>query len=220
MHQRTVGRGWLRLLATAVLAGTLAVPACKSDKATNPGNTVIVLLGSVNGNNGAFSGSISLTIDGAVVRGSFHIVSPTNATHALTGTYNAGNKAVAVSGDGYNFAGIYDGSNKLNGTVSGAGAGTFVAAKDASLTFCGSFTGDDDGVWNFSIDGGNIVGTATTTTGTVIDLSGTISGSNISVVRPGGGTLATGTRSGDNASGAWDNGVGSTGTWTGAKCSS
>ena len=162
--------------------------------------------------------TISLTIDGTGVTGSFHIISPTNATHALTGTYNVGSKAVSVSGGGYNFAGVYDGNNKLDGTVSGAGAGTFVAAKDASLTFCGSFTGGDDGVWNFSIDGSAIVGKATTTTGTVIDLNGTISGNNISIARPGGGTLATGTRSGDNASGSWDNGVGSSGTWTGSRC--
>ena len=219
MHHRTVGRGWTRLLAAALLAGVVALPACKSDKATSPGNTVIVLLGSVNGNNGAFSGSISLHIDGTVVSGSFHIVSPADATYALTGTYNTGNKAVAVTGGGYNFAGVYDGANQVQGTVSGTGAGTFVAAKDASLTFCGSFTGGDNGVWNFSIDGGNIVGTATTTSGTVIALNGTISGNAISVARPGGGTLASGTRNGDNASGTWDNGVGSTGTWTGAKCS-
>jgi len=219
MQQQTVGRGWTRLFAAALLAGTMALPACSKDKSGTGPSTVIVLMGSVNGDNGAFSGSISLTIDGAGVVGSFHIVAPADATHALTGTYNSGSHAVAVSGGGYNFSGVYDGSNEISGTVSGTGSGTFVAAKDASLTFCGSFTGDDDGVWNFTIDGGSIVGTATTTTGTVIDLNGSISGSSISVTRPGGGTLATGTRSGDNASGSWDNGVGSTGTWTGAKCS-
>lgn len=207
-----------RLIAGMLLATVLALPACKDDKGTNP-STIVVLIGSVNGANGAFSGSIELTIDGAAVTGTFHIVAPSVADHALTGTYNAGNGAVAAAGGGYNFAGIYDGNNRLEGGVSGTGTGTFVAVKDASLTFCGEFTGDDDGVWNFTIDGSAVVGSATTTSGTVIDLDGQINGTAITIARPGGGTLATGTRSGDNASGTWDNGVGSSGTWTGAKCS-
>lgn len=210
----------MRLLSAMLLATALAVPACKGDKGgTGPNTTVIVLLGSVNGANGAFSGSIALEIDGTGVTGTFHVVSPAVANHALTGTYNTGNRGVSVSGGGYTFAGVYDGSNRLEGTVSGAGNGTFVAVKDASLTFCGDFTGDDDGVWNFTIDGGSIAGSATTTSGTVIALDGTISGNTITIARPGGGTLATGTRNGDNASGNWDNGVGSSGTWAGAKCS-
>lgn len=207
-----------RLLGAMLLATVLAVPACKKDRATGPG-TIIVLIGSVNGANGAFSGSIELTIDGAGVTGTFHIVSPAVADHALTGTYNAGNGGVVASGGGYTFAGVYDGNNRLEGGVTGTGDGTFIAVKDASLTFCGDFTGDDDGVWNFTIDGSAIVGSATTTSGTVIDLDGAISGNAITIARPGGGNLATGTRNGDNASGTWDNGVGSSGTWVGAKCS-
>lgn len=219
MHHRTVGRPRTWLMGALLVAGTIVLPSCKDDKGTGPSATVIVLVGSVNGSNGAFSGSIELSIDGGAASGTFHIVSPADATHALTGTYNAGTKGVAVSGGGYNFAGVYDGNNRLEGTVSGAGNGTFVAVKDASLTFCGEFTGDDDGVWNFTIDDGAIVGSATTTSGTVIALDGTISGNAITIARPGGGTLATGARNGDNASGTWDNGVGSSGTWTGAKCS-
>ncbi len=208
----------LRGLATGLAVVALVGTACHSDNATSPVSTVIVLAGSVNGDAAGFSGSVSFTITGTAVTGSFHLVAPASATYTLSGSYNTGTRAIAASGGGYNFAGTYDGSSRLTGTVSGTGSGTFVAAKDASETYCGTFAGGADGVWNFSIDGTGVVGSATTSSGTVISLSGTIAGDAITISRAGGGTLATGTRSGTGANGTWDDGVGGTGTWTGTRC--
>src|SRR5712692_4032928 len=92
--------------AGLVLAGlALGAAACSSDKATNPNPTTLHFVGTVNGANGSLSGSITLVVVGASVTGSFDIVSPAAAAHALTGTYNSGSKALAASGGGYNFAG-------------------------------------------------------------------------------------------------------------------
>ena len=69
------------------------------------------------------------------------------------------------------------------------------------------------------VPGSTLSGTATTSSGTVIALDGTVSASSITIVMPAaGGTLATGTRSGANVSGTWNNGVGGSGSWTGAQC--
>jgi hypothetical protein len=88
----------------------------------------------------------------------------------------------------------------------------------ATPRFCGTFAGDDNGIWNFTLEGTTIVGTYTTSTGTSGALNGTLSASTITISRPGGGTLATGTVTGTTASGNWDDGAGNTGTWTGSKC--
>jgi len=209
------------LVATALAAATLMLPACGKDS-TGPGKVVLAFVGTVNGDNGSMSGSIVLTINGSSVTGTLKIVAPSSATVALSGTYDAGSKSLAATGGGFSFAGIFDGSQQLAGTVSGTTAGTFVASKDDSnsaLAYCGTFAGDDAGVFNFTIVGSGLSGNATTTSGTSIPLNGTITGSSLTIANPGGGAaLATGTRSGDNVSGSWDNGAGSTGTWTGARC--
>jgi hypothetical protein len=208
-------------LAFALLATSLFAPACgedSDDNGTNPTGNTLVFVGTVNGDNGSLSASISLTVTGTTVTGTLEIVAPTAASHALTGTYDTTTRALAATGGGYNFAGVFDGA----GVMSGAGSGTFVTAKDdnnAALAFCGTFTGSDDGVFNFTIDGTTLSGTATTVSGTVIALDGTVSGNAITIAMPsGGGTLATGTRSGANVSGTWNDGVGGSGTWTGAQC--
>jgi len=205
-------RGFLALgLASAVL-----LAGCSKDNGTNPKTTAVVFVGTVNGDNGSLSGSITLTITGTTVTGTFTIVAPSSSSHALTGTYSTGSKAMAASGDGYDFAGVYDGASQLAGGMTGASSGTFVTVKDngsTAVAYCGTFTGSDDGVFNFTVVSGALHGTATTSSGTVIPLDGSVSGSTITI--PG---LATGTISGTNASGNWDNGAGSSGTWTGAKC--
>jgi hypothetical protein len=212
----------LTRFATLALAATaLLAPACKEDGGTGSNPTVLVFIGTVSGDDGIFSGAITFTVNGTTVTGQLDVTSPAAATHALNGTYNTGSKALAATGGGYTFGGVYDGVDRLEGVMSGNADGTFVTTKDdnSAQSFCGTFTGTDDGTFNFVIDGTDLLGTATTTSGTVIPLDGTVSGNAITIQMPGGGgTLASGTRSGNSVSGTWNDGVGGSGTWTGTRC--
>lgn len=210
----------LRVTCAVLMALMFMLSGCSDDEnPANPGGggtVTLLFVGTVNGDNGGLSGSVTFNVSNTTVTGTFNVVTPAAASHALTGTYDTGTKALTATGGGYNFAGVYDGSNRCEGTMSGTSSGLFTAIKDdsnAAEAFCGEFTGSDDGVWNFTIDGTTVTGTYTTTSGTVGALDGTISGTTITI-----GTLATGTRTGDNVSGTWDAGGGNTGTWTGAKC--
>jgi hypothetical protein len=53
----------------------------------------------------------------------------------------------------------------------------------------------------------------------VLALSGTLTGSSISISHPNGGALATGTLNGSNVSGTYDDRAGNSGVWAGAVCS-
>lgn len=212
-----------RILKGAMVALAITAAACSGDDNNDSGGgDVLQFVGTVNGDNGSLSGSITLSVDGSTVTGEFEVVAPAAATHALTGTYNAGAETLTAAGGGYTFNGAYDGVDRLEGTMSGAASGIFVATQDendTALAFCGSFTGDDDGVFNFTVAGSTLSGTATTTSGTVIPLDGNINGNAISIAHPNGGAaLATGTRNGTGVSGTWDNGLGDSGTWSGAQC--
>lgn len=209
-----------RFAALALAATALLAPACSNDDTTNS-NAALVFIGTVSGIDGVFSGAITFTINGTVVTGQLDVTSPSAATHALTGTYDTGSNALAASGGGYNFGGVYDGVDRLEGGMTGAETGTFVTTKNdnSAQAFCGTFAGTDDGTFNFVVDGTVLLGSATTTSGTVIPLDGTISGNAITIDMPSGsGTLATGTRSGNAVSGNWNDGVGGSGTWTGTRC--
>ena len=210
----------MKLLVMAILVA--AVSGCsKDDKATAPnGNSnALFFVGTVNGMDGSLSGSVSFSVNDTVVTGTFKIVTPDTATIALIGTYDTTNKALGAAGGGHSFGGVYDGTNRLEGVLTGPTTGTFVAIKDddnSAIAFCGTFTGDDDGLWNFTIDGTIIAGSYTTLSGSMGALDGSISGNAISISNPAGGAaLATGTRSGDNASGTWNDGQGNSGTWIG-----
>lgn len=212
-----------RLMPLALAATTFVAAACKSDNGTGPGPvTALVFIGTVQGSSGSLSGELTLNINGTTLTGTFKIVSPGSSTHALTGTYNQSTKAVSASGDGYNFAGTYDGTSKLDGTMSGTATGTFASSKDnSSIAFCGTYTGTDQGVWSFTVSGTSIHGSATSSkNGHVTVLDGTMSGSSITISLPGGGgTLASGTQNGNAVSGTWDTHAGDSGNWTGSKCS-
>lgn len=204
-------------LACAFLGG------CEDDEnPANPGTTIMLFTGTVNGGTGNLSGSVDFAINGTTVTGLFTVTAPAAASHALTGTYNTSTKAITATGGGYTFSGVYDGANRLEGTVAGTGSGTFVVVRDdasAAVAFCGTFSGTDSGVWNFTVDGTSVIGSYTTNSGTTGALDGTISGNTITINNPGGGSpLATGTRTGDNASGTWNDGGGGSGTWTGTRC--
>ena len=185
--------------------------------------SVLPFVGTVNGDNASLSGSIALYVSGTDVTGALKVIAPAPATLQLSGTYTASTKTVTASGGGYTFAGVYDaGAGRLDGTMSGTASGTFVAVRSRSAAgFCGTFTGTDDGTFNFAIDGTTLVGTATSTIGSVTPLDGTVSGTNITITNPGapsGPPLAVGTISGTDVSGTFDDGAGSSGTWTGSKC--
>lgn len=219
----------LRLITAFALAATVTLGGCGDDDPAGPGpgpSTVLILVGVVNGNDAGLSGSISLTIDNGSVSGSFKRVSPSALTVTLTGSYNASTRAISASGGGYSFSGTYDGSAVASGTFNGpnASAGSFTARKSngSARAFCGTFTsqtGSDNGIFNIAIDGAAISGTATTEDGTVLTLSGALSGNAISISHPNGGSLATGTLNGSSVSGTFDDRAGNRGTWTGAVCS-
>jgi hypothetical protein len=146
-------------------------------------------------------------------------VAPAASTHALIGMYEDSSMVIAATGDGYNFGGIYDGASHLEGAMTGAAMGTFVAIRDDdnnSVVYCGTFTGDDEGTWNFTIEDNSMYGSYITTGSDTGVLEGTVSGNTLTITE-GGVQIATGTRNGDNVSGTWNSGGGS-GTWTGSRC--
>jgi hypothetical protein len=194
----------------------------KNPVSPNGGNNPIIFIGTVNGATGNFSGWVTFSVNDTIVTGTFKLVTPDTATYALVGHYVTATKALIATGGGYTFSGIFDGANSLQGAVTGSAVGTFVAVKDdnnTAVAFNGSFTGDDSGVWNFTIDGTIIAGSFTTTGGSMSALNGTVTNNAISIANPAGGStpLAVGTRNGNTVSGTWNDGQGHTGTWTGSR---
>jgi hypothetical protein len=209
----------------AILALILVtLTGCSKDKKiTSPNgggnNNITHFIGTVNGSNGTLSGWVSFAVNDTAVTGTFKVVTPDTATYALTGHYETNTKTLVATDGGDTFDGVYDGINRLQGALTGARTGTFVAVKDDSsnaIAYNGTFSGDDSGVWNFTIDGTVIAGSFTTTSGSVGALDGTISGNAITLDNPAGGApLATGTLNGNNASGTWNDGSGHSGSWVG-----
>ena len=209
-------RSVYRLAALAALAGTVA---CHKDS-TGPGGGD-ANLGTYYGVFGASNGSAS--VGGTVViiivsSGASGTLTPTGlAGIPLSGTYNAGSGAVSVAGGGHTLTGTIT-SGELDGTYAGsAGAGSFgthkgTTSSDVSL-FCGSYDGDASGVWNLAKTGNSLVGAYADDGGGSARLTGTLSGSSISLTFTGGtasGTLASATAMNGN----WTAGAAS-GTWTG-----
>lgn len=231
-------RRLLTCLATTLLLAPLT--ACGSDSnggGGGGGGNNATFLGIISSNDASESGSLSVTVSTAAPSPPLPTgmaLASVTATGALsmvgggainlTGTYDDVSKALDVSGGGYTFSGSYDGIGRLEGTYAGPSTqGVFVTAKaDAKTTaYCGTFAGDDQGVWNFVIDGSTILGQAvSSSSGTNAPLDGSISGNAITILFPGTQTvLATGSRSGTHVSGNWaDPNSTDVGTWTGAKC--
>jgi len=229
----------------AVLSGFIALGlgACSSnDNGGGGGGGTSSFVGTVvGGANNDESGSLTFDIAGTAlappasittmssatltVTGTLTLVSPAAGTQALTGTYDDATNALDLSGGGYAFTGVFDGTtSRLDGTYNGAnGAGLFVTALDLgnAVAFCGTFAGDDDGTWNFVVNGTALSGSALTSSGNVAPLDGTVTAGAVSIVNPldlQGPPLATGTITGTSATGTWDDGQGSSGTWTGNGC--
>jgi hypothetical protein len=225
-----------------VLAGALAMASACSDSSGGGGGggggSTSQFLGIMSTDDGLQSGEISITLQ----TGSPDVEAPTavkafasvsaSGTHKLggtavnmTGTYDDQTKGLTLTGGGYTVAGFFDGVDRLTGGFSGPGnSGIFVTTEkgNATVAYCGTFTGGDDGTFSFVVNNQNkVVGTAYTTSGSApIPLDGTKSGSSITIYAPGSTTvvLASGTISGNSASGTWDDHQGNTGTWTGSVC--
>ena len=228
-----------RVIPTVMaVTGVLAFGAACSDDdggGGGGGGNQTAFLGILSSDDGLSSGELSITLD----TGSPAVGGPTAVTAfasvgasgshnlggtaiPLTGTYDAGTKAVALDGaGGWTVDGVFDGVDRLEGVFGGPQQGTFVTTKQGNGTaaYCGTFTGTDDGTFSFVINGNKVLGSAVSTDGTVNAIDGVRSGNNITIYAPGSTTIviATGTISGSTVSGTWDTGTDS-GTWSGGPC--
>ncbi len=223
------------------LCSLLVLAACSDSGGSGGGggsaDTTSTFVGILSSDDASESGAISVTISTAspappvptgvafavvTAAGSVSVVG--GGTVALSGTYDDGSKLLSLTGGGYSFDGAFDGSNRLEGTYTGPStAGTFVSARSngSATAYCGSYTGDDQGLWNFVIDGSKVLGQAVSSlSGTNLPLDGTISGGTITIKFPGTQqNLASGSKNGTSVAGTWaDPNSSDHGTWSGAVC--
>jgi hypothetical protein len=241
MRFRRAIRAGLPLLMLALVAG-----AC-SKKATDPrASESSTFVGTLAGGAGAaaVSGSLTVTLGGTAVAASVAsarsaaagtasgtLVISGNAI-ALSGTYDDASGTLVLTGGGYTLSGTRAGAT-LSGTFDAAGpvVGGFVLAQSSGTTpkvYCGTYASSTPGVAAGTIDlvisGTSVAGLAVNgQTGEVHVLNGTISGASISIPNPDDGTLpsfATGNLDAntDSASGAWNDGAGTSGNWNASRC--
>ena len=209
-----IGSRWAAL---AVLSVALA---CSNKDSTSPGGAgddgdYRGIFSATDGIT-AFGGALVITIQSAAASGT--LTPSGQAGVSLSGTFNTSTKAVSLSGGGHTLGGTINSSGELKGTYSGAGGdGTFATQRGTSSEvqgFCGTFTGDATGTWNLSKRANSLVGAYASDDGDSGALTGTLSGSAISITVSGGGT-ATGTlTSATQMTGTWAVGGGA-GSWTG-----
>ncbi len=237
MH-RSAQRMSCALLAAVSLAGGAACGG-GGDGDGGGGGQTSSFVGIVSSDDGTATGSIAVTIQATALAPPAatgpNLRDPVNATGTfslggdtpMTGTYDPDTDILALTGGGYTLGGGFDGVDRLEGIWTGPGAtsGTFVAIEGSSgVAYCGTYIADDlsdSGSFSFAITGGVVRGEAYSSTDQIpIPLDGVISGNAITIYVPGSTTvvLASGTRSGNNVSGTYDNGSGDTGTWTGSVC--
>ena len=209
-------RSFSRLLSATALVVLASGAACKSDSGVaGPTTLEGQYKGTMAGESGpTFSASLDLT----VAAGTTGTIKPVGAAPiSVTGTYDASTKAVAVSGGGYTIAGTIDDSGKLLGTYTHSSAeGRAVAFQHTTASpvtvFCGTYSGDADGIWNLVRRGTSLSGAYNNVDGSDGYLTGTVTGSSVNLTIEYGGT-ATGTLSGTTASGSWSD-LGVAGSWT------
>jgi hypothetical protein len=230
-----------RKTASVLLTGAFVlIGAACSDSGGGGGGTpqITTFVGVASSGDGTTSGSISITVQTTTLAPPTatgpSVRAPANATGtlvmggstSLTGSYDPDTDILALSGGGYTFGGGFDGVDRLEGLWSGPGntSGTFVTSLSTNaVAFCGTYDADDQsdsGTFSFVIAGTVVRGEAYSSVDqTPIALDGVVNGNAITIYFPGTTTpLATGTRSGNNVSGTYDDGQGGTGTWSGAVC--
>ncbi len=132
-----------------------------------------------------------------------------------------------VSGGGYTFEGMLsDDFSSLSGAFTGTTSGSFstlTTNSGAVTTYCGTYSGDDSGVWNVVIilATGQVSGTWADDLGDAGLIAGQLTGTSLAITDPGDpGTTATGTLQDNSVSGTWrdvsDPGQTYTGTFSGS----
>jgi hypothetical protein len=206
-----------RRLQIAALAALFAVAACSSDKnPTGPGGSDGNYYGVFGASDGISSmgGTLLIVIAGSTASGT---LTPSSASGiGLTGTYASSGGAVSLSGGGHSLNGVLN-SGRIGGSYSGPGGnGSFGTTRgdspSAVTLFCGSYTGDSDGVWNLARSANALTGAYADDGGGSGVLTGTVNGSTISITFSGGS--AAGSLSGSNMTGTWTAGADG-GTWMG-----
>ena len=152
----------------------------------------------------------------------YHQTQATATDLTLNGTYDPATDALAVTDQGYTFAGGFDGTSLLEGTWTGPGPiqGVFVSLMDdgSGQAFCGTYTGaTGSGVVGFVVVNGILAGNAydaTSTTPTAV--GGTVAGTTVAFTS--GTAVGTGTITGLSAAGTVDAGGGVTFTWAADDC--
>jgi hypothetical protein len=208
-----------QLFSATALVVLASVAACKSDGgATGPTTQEGQYRGAVAGESSpSLSAALNLTV-AATTTGTITPVG--GAAITLTGTYVASTKAVAVSGGGYTIAGTIDNTGKLVGTyIHGTAEGSVVAYQHTTANpvtvFCGTYSGDADGIWNSVLRGTSLSGVYDNVDGSDGQFTGTVNGSSVSItdVAYSPGVAYIGTLSGTTMSGTWSGGS-YVGTWT------
>ena len=208
----------LLLGATALVVLASGV-ACKNDSGvTGPTSLEGQYKGSVAGESSpSLSASLALTVAASATG----TITPVGAAPiTVTGAYVASTKSVTLSGGGYTIGGTIDDTGKLLGTYTHSTTeGSVVAYQHTSANpvtvYCGTYTGDADGIWNTVLRGTSLSGVYDNVDGSDGYFLGTVNGSSVSITEisasPGG--TASGTISGTTLSGTWS-GPGFAGTWT------
>jgi len=156
------------------------------------------------------SGSITLVSGGAkvVLTGSYDAAT---GALTLTGTTKSGTYSLTGKSSGGTFAGTYS-SPSDSGTFS-----LLPATSGAVSLYCGTYDGDSSGVWNLAVDASGTALGSHCDDSECSALSGTVTGGSIKLSDPADpAASATGTTSGNAASGTWIGQKSSSGTWQGS----
>src|SRR5881398_2160911 len=209
----------LLLGATALVVLASGV-ACKNDSGvTGPTSLEGQYKGSLAGESSpSLSASLALTVAPSTTG----TITPVGAAAiTVTGTYVASTKALTLSGGGYTVAGTIDNTGKLLGTYTHSTAqGSVVAYQHTTANpvtvYCGTYTGDADGIWNTVLRGTSVAGVYDNVDGSDGYFTGTVNGSSVTItdISASPGATASGTISGTTMSGTLSgNGV-VYATWT------
>ena len=228
----------------AAAAGLVMAAACGDAGTGTTGSTTTTITAVVAIDSS--SGTLSLTIQSAslsIVAGPAYAsqaalatvdvtgtLTLKGATTNLTGTYDTGAHTITVSGGGYSFTGSFAGG-VLSGTFTlagGSGAFSGQSSGDNVQRICGQFVHTNNptkknAVFDIVVDftTGTVTGVGVGGSGVPSEITGTVSGSTISVTFPldqGGTGSASGTISGTSLTGTFTTPEES-GTLTGGACS-